>query len=226
MESIFEKMWRLGPSGLVVKAIIAAIVADGLMLAFILLRRTYRKRYFARRDARLRIAPNLGRTHLRQIPYATWRRKAFDRRIVETIALDAFDAAGPRRICAIAEIFEDQRVNQKRIFEARHLTGWRRMPLAGSPWKDTRPEGIPALAEGLRDSRLETRLAALRGLARTACPKRRGDSGLDRRIRANCPGTPAAKRASPVLRGTPPAAGSALEKHARPSSRGARAGAW
>lgn len=33
------------------------------------------------------------------------------------------------------------------------------------------PEGIPALAEGLRDRSLETRLAALRGLGRMACPK-------------------------------------------------------
>src|SRR5437879_12756886 len=33
------------------------------------------------------------------------------------------------------------------------------------------PEGIPALAEGLRDGELEIRLAALRGLGRTACPQ-------------------------------------------------------
>jgi len=33
------------------------------------------------------------------------------------------------------------------------------------------PEGIPALAEGLRDLTLETRLAALRGLGRMASPQ-------------------------------------------------------
>src|SRR2546430_5615706 len=33
------------------------------------------------------------------------------------------------------------------------------------------PAGIPALAEGLRDRDMETRLAALRGLGRTACPQ-------------------------------------------------------
>ena len=53
MESIFDKIWRLGPAGLVLKAIIVAVIADALLLAFILLRRTYRKRYFARRDARV-----------------------------------------------------------------------------------------------------------------------------------------------------------------------------
>ena len=33
------------------------------------------------------------------------------------------------------------------------------------------PEEIPALAEGLRDRDSETRLAALRGLGRMACPE-------------------------------------------------------
>ena len=42
-----------GPTAFVLKAIVAAVVADGLLLAFILLRRTYRKRYFAKRDARV-----------------------------------------------------------------------------------------------------------------------------------------------------------------------------
>ncbi len=53
MESIFEKLWRLGPAAFVLKAIVAAIFADALLLAFILLRRTYRKRFFAKRDARV-----------------------------------------------------------------------------------------------------------------------------------------------------------------------------
>jgi hypothetical protein len=35
MGSIFEKLWRLGPAAFVFKAIIVAIVADGLLLAFI-----------------------------------------------------------------------------------------------------------------------------------------------------------------------------------------------
>jgi len=186
MESIFEKMWRLGPSGLVVKAIIAAIVADGLMLAFILLRRTYRKRYFARRDARVYELRQIWDALISgQIPYATWRRKAFDRRIVETIALDAFDAAGPEESARLLKFLRTSGLIEKRIFEARHLTGWRRMRSLVALGRTRAPEGIPALAEGLRDSRLETRLAALRGLARTACPQAAeeilawiGESGL------------------------------------------------
>ncbi len=52
MESIFSRLWRLGPAAVVTKAILAALVADGLLLAFILLRRAYRRRYFAKLDRR------------------------------------------------------------------------------------------------------------------------------------------------------------------------------
>jgi HEAT repeat protein len=60
---------------------------------------------------------------------------------------------------------------EKRIFEARQLTGWRRMRALVALGRTRAPEGIPALAEGLRDRVLETRLAALRGLGRMACPQ-------------------------------------------------------
>lgn len=168
----FEKLWRLGPSVLVVKAIIAAIAADALLLAFILFRRAYRKRYFAKRDARV--------FELRQkwpalisgwIPFATWRHKKFDRRIIETITLDAFEAASPEESARLLKFLRDSGLIEKRIFEARHMTGWRRMRALVALGRTRAPEGIPALADGLRDSDLETRLAALRGLGRTACPQ-------------------------------------------------------
>jgi len=53
MVSAFETFRRLGPAAFVLKAILSVIVADVLLLGFIMLRRTYRKRYFAKRDARL-----------------------------------------------------------------------------------------------------------------------------------------------------------------------------
>src|SRR5256886_16326593 len=95
MESIFERLWKLGPSAFVLKAIVAAIVADALLLAFILLRRTYRKRYFAKRDARVfELRQQWDALVSGKIPYESWRKKPFDRRIVETLALDAFEASG------------------------------------------------------------------------------------------------------------------------------------
>src|SRR5260370_3514624 len=51
MGSVFESFRRLSPAAFVLEAILAAVVADALLMGFILLRRAYRKRYFAKRDA-------------------------------------------------------------------------------------------------------------------------------------------------------------------------------
>jgi HEAT repeat protein len=172
MASIFEKLWRLGPAAFVLKAIIAAILADGLFLTFILIRRTYRKRYFAKRDARVfELRQKWDRLIAGDIPFETWRKKPFDRRIVEAIALDAFEAAGPEESARLLRFLRTSGLIEKRIYEARRLTGWRRMRALVALGRTRAPEGIPALAEGLRDRALEIRLAALRGLGRTACPQ-------------------------------------------------------
>src|SRR5260370_7263381 len=97
MESICERLWRLGPAAFVLKAIVAAITVDALLLGFILLRRTYRKRYFAKRDARVfELRQKWDALISGKIPYQTWRKKPFDRRIVETMALNAFEASAPQ----------------------------------------------------------------------------------------------------------------------------------
>jgi len=172
MESIFEKLWRLGPAAYVLKAIVAAIAVDGLLLAFILLRRAYRKRYFARRDARVfELRQTWEALISGEIPFEAWRKKSFDRRIVETIVLDAFEAAGPEQSARLLKFLRESGLIEKRIFEARQLTGWRRMKALVALGRTRAPEGIPALAEGLRDRDLETRLAALRGLGRMASPQ-------------------------------------------------------
>jgi HEAT repeat protein len=172
MGSIFEKLWRLGPAAFVLKAIMVAIVADGLLLAFILFRRTYRKRYFAKRDARVfELRKKWDALISGEIPYETWRNVPFDRRIIESIALDAFEAAEPEESARLLKFLRASGLIEKRIFEARHLTGWRRMRALVALGRTRAPEGIPALAQGLRDRVLEIRLAALRGLSRTACPQ-------------------------------------------------------
>ena len=172
MESIFEKLWRRGPAAFVLKAIVAAIVADALLLAFILLRRTYRKRFFAKRDARVfELRQKWAALISGEIPYETWRKKPFDRRIVETIALDAFEAAGSEESAQLLRFLRESGLIEKRIFEARQLKGWRRMRALVALGRTRAPEGIPALGEALRDRDLEVRLAALRGLGRIACPE-------------------------------------------------------
>jgi HEAT repeat protein len=172
MGSIFEKFWRLSPAALVFKAILVAIVADALLLSFIFIRRTYRKRFFARRDARVfKFRQQWDALISGKIPFETWRKKPFDRRIVESIALDAFEAAGPEESARLLKFMRASGLIEKRIFEAQHLKGWRRMRALVALGRTRAPEGVPGLAEALRDRNLEIRLAALRGLARTACPQ-------------------------------------------------------
>src|SRR6266700_1772772 len=186
MGSIFEKLWRLGPAAFVFKAIIAAIVADGLLLAFIFIRRTYRRRFFARRDKRVfELRQEWDALISGRLSYDRWRKKAYDRRIVEAVALDAFGAAGPEESARLLKFMRTSGLIEKRIFEAQHLKGWRRMRALVALGRTRAPEGVPALAEALRDRHLDIRLAALRGLGRTACPQAAeeilawiGESGL------------------------------------------------
>jgi HEAT repeat protein len=172
MASAFDKLWTLGPAAFVAKAIVVAAVADGLLLAFILLRRMYRKRFFAKRDARVfALRQKWDDLLSARIPYSAWRANAFDRRIIETIALDALEAGTPEECAKILRFLRFSGLIEKRIFEARHFSGWRRMRALVALGRTRAPEGIPALAEALNDRDLEARLAALRGLARTASPR-------------------------------------------------------
>ena len=172
MVSIFEKLWRFGPAAFVLKAIFAAIVADGLLVTFIMLRRTYRRRYFAKRDARVfEWRQKWEELISGRIPYERWRKRPFERRIIESMALDAFEAAGPKESARLLYFLRASGLIEKRIFEARRLPGWRRMRALVALGRTRAPEGIPALAEALGDRNLETRLAALRGLGRMACPQ-------------------------------------------------------
>ena len=172
MASGFEILHRLEPSAFVFKAIIGAIAADVLLLAFILVRRSYRMHYFRKRDARV--------FELRQqwealisgdIPYETWRTKSFDRRIIEDMALDAFEAAAADQSARLLRFLRTSGLIEKRIFEARKLKGWRRRSALVALGRTRAPEGIPALSEALRDHDPEARNAALRGLGRLGSPE-------------------------------------------------------
>jgi HEAT repeat protein len=176
MRSVFSSLLRLGPAAFVLKAIVAVVTADALLLGFILTRRAYRKRFFAKRDARmLEIRKNWDAIICGKIPYETWRAKPYDRRIVDSLVLDAFEASGPVEAAHLLKFLRSSGLIEKYIFEARHHRGWRRHQALVALGRTRAPEGIPALGEGLRNRDLETRLAALRGLERMACPEAAGE---------------------------------------------------
>ncbi len=172
MASAFESFHRLGPAAFVLEAILAAVILDALLLGFILLRRGYRRRFFARRDARVfEIRQQWAAIVSGTIPFATWRNKPFDRRIIQAIALDVFEAAEPAESAQLLKFLRTSGLIDRLIFDAQQLHGWRRRRALVALGRTRAPEGILTLAEGLRDRHLETRLAALRGLSRTASPE-------------------------------------------------------
>ena len=172
MASTFDTFHKLGPAVFVLKAIISVIVADVLLLAFILLRRTYRKWYFANRDARMvAIRQQWDALISGEIPYASWRTKASERELVETMVLDAYEVANPGEAARLLKFMRAGGLIEKRILEARHYKGWRRHTALVALARTRASEGIRALAEGLRDRDSETQLAALRGLGRMASPE-------------------------------------------------------
>lgn len=172
MAFTFNRLRELGPASLVLKAIILAVVLDALLLGFILFRRNYRKRYFARRDRRLlELRRDWDAIVSGEIPYATWRTKPSDRKIVENIVLDTFEAAEACESARLLRFLRASGLIEKMIFDARNHRGWRRLRALVVLGRTRAPEGIPALAEGLNDRDLETRLASLRGLGRMACPE-------------------------------------------------------
>jgi HEAT repeat protein len=172
MASGFSILHRLEPSAFVFKAIVGAIALDVLLLAFILLRRSYRMHYFRKRDARVfELRQQWDALISGEIPYETWRTKSFDRRIIEDMALDAFEAAAADQSARLLHFLRTSGLIEKRIFEARKLKGWRRRSALVALGRTRAPEGIPALSEALRDPNLEARNAALRGLGRLGSPE-------------------------------------------------------
>jgi HEAT repeat protein len=87
------------------------------------------------------------------------------------MVLDAFEAAGQEESARLLRFLRASGLIETQIFEARSHRGWRRHRALIALGRTRAPEGIPALAEALRDRAVETRLAGLRGLERTACPE-------------------------------------------------------
>src|SRR5712692_11560156 len=94
MDSVFSWIRHLGPAGIVLKALVVSMIGIGLLLVFILARRTVRRKYFQRRDARtLAIRKQWQEIVSGTVAAEAWWFDRIDREIVEAILLDAIEAA-------------------------------------------------------------------------------------------------------------------------------------
>jgi HEAT repeat protein len=172
MHSTFSVFLNLGRASFVLKAIVFVIVADVLLLGFILLRRAYRKRYFAIRDARVfAIRGQWDAITSGQVAYSTWLSKTSDVQLIESMVLDAFEIASPEESARLLRFMRVSGLIERRISEARQLHGWRRQAALVALGRTRAAESIPALAEGLRDPDSDSQLAAMRGLGHMASPE-------------------------------------------------------
>ena len=169
MGFIFNLIEKLGPAGLVVQAILVSQLGILLLVGFIVLRRWYRARYFHRRNQRtVALRSQWEGIVSGRISAKDWRSDPLDCDIVESILLDSIEMSPADQLPPLLDCLRVSGLLDMRIYEARTLRGWKQRTALLALGRTRAVEAIPALAEGL-DSRLrETRIAAVRGLGRTA----------------------------------------------------------
>jgi HEAT repeat protein len=169
MGSIFNRIEKLGPAGLVLEAILVSLLGILLLVGFIVLRRWYRTRYFHKRNQRtVALRSQWDDILSGKIPAEDWRLNPLDCDIVESILLDSIEMSPADKLPPLLDCLRVSGLLDMRIYEARKSRGWKQRTALLALGRTRAMEAIPALAEGL-DSRLrETRIAAVRGLGRTA----------------------------------------------------------
>jgi HEAT repeat protein len=172
MAFAFDWLENLGPTGIVLKAIFVTLAGIGLLLAYILGRRAWRRRQFRIRDRRVVfLRRNWEKIVSGEYPPEQWRFEPLDCEIVESILLDTLEATPPDEDAPLLKCIRDSGLVDKRIFEARTQRGWRRRQALVSIGRMRLPEVIPVLAEALDDSDERARIAAVRGLGRLSVPE-------------------------------------------------------
>jgi len=169
MGSIFKGIEKLGPAGLLLEAILASLLGILLLVGFIVLRRWYRTRYFRRRNQRtVALRSRWDDILSGRIPADNWRFNPLDCDIVESILLDSIEMSPPDKLAPLLDCLRASGLLDTRICEARTSRGLKQRTALLALGRTRAMEAIPALAAGLDSHLRETRIAAVRGLGRTA----------------------------------------------------------
>src|SRR6202161_4792983 len=170
MGSVSKGIEKLGAAGVVLEAILASLLGIFLLIGFIVLRRWYRGRYFQKRNQRTLAFPSQGNEILSgEILAEDWRFDALDCDIVESILLDSIETSPADELPALQDCLRVSGLLDMRIYEARTSRGLKQRTALLALGRTRAMEAIPALASGLDSHLRETRIAAVRGLGRTAC---------------------------------------------------------
>ena len=170
MASVFDVL----PAELVLKGILVSAVAIACLIAFIVFRRWHRGRYFQRLNcATMQIRQQWSEIVSGAVSAQNWRANPFTSAIVESILLDSIEVAPQQELTQLLNCLRVSGLLDDRIYQARHRKGWNRRVALVALGRTRAPEAVPALAEALSDtaSDPDTRMAAIRGLGRSALPE-------------------------------------------------------
>jgi HEAT repeat protein len=169
MESVFSAIEKLGPAGLVLRAILGSLLGIFLLVGFIVLRRWYRARYFRRRSERtVALRARWDEIVSGKIPPTDWRFDPLDCDIVESILLDNIEMSAPDGLPPLLNCLRVSGLLDMLIYEARTAHSWKQRTALLALGRTRAREAIPALVAGLDSRSAETRIAAIRALGRTA----------------------------------------------------------
>ena len=160
---------KFGVVEVVVEAILLSIAGIVLLLTFIAVRRWYRGRYFQQVSERTFALRSRWNDILSgKVPASTWRLKALDCEIVESMLLDRLElAALPEEVPPLLNCLRSTGLLDMRIYQARAERGWKQRTALIALGRTRAPEAVPALAAALDSPEEETRIAAVRGLGHT-----------------------------------------------------------
>src|SRR3984885_3715308 len=108
MGSVSKGIEKLGPTGLVLEAILASLLGILLLVGFIVVRRWYRARYFRKRNQRtVALRAQWDDILSGKIPAEAWRFNPLDCDIVESILLDSIEMSSAEKLPPLLDCFRD-----------------------------------------------------------------------------------------------------------------------
>lgn len=170
-------MNRLGPfpaavnpeaAAFVLRAILFSAAGIVALIAFIVLRRAVRRRYFDRlAEGQFYVRQHWDAILSGEIPSEEWRAIRHQADAILALTLDRMDAATAAECQRLCSFLRRTGLMDRLMIEARRHNGWRREAALVQLGRTRAPEAVAVLAAALDDARVSVQLAAVRGLART-----------------------------------------------------------
>ncbi|MGB7022889.1 MAG: HEAT repeat domain-containing protein, partial [Candidatus Acidiferrales bacterium] len=153
--------------------------------------RKLRRRYFDRlADAEFYVRQHWDEIIAGEISRDEWHEVHGDAEAIIAQSLERMDVANSAEVEKLLDFLRRTGLLDRILVETRHLRGWKREAALVRLGRTRAPEAVASLVAALDDPSPETRLAAVRGLARTGL-RSAGEAMMDRVLAGNLalPGT-------------------------------------